>query len=79
MRHIYDTFKNPPRNGERFRDGEHVVEYGELDGEDKADPCDVCCYDKIKTPFATARGVSDLNMPICADLRFYAKIEEGEK
>lgn len=45
MRNIRDTFKNPPRNGERFRDGEHVVEYRELDGEDKTAPCDVCCYD----------------------------------
>jgi hypothetical protein len=45
MRNISDTYRFPPRNGERFRDGEHVVEYRELDGDDKTDPCDVCCYD----------------------------------
>ena len=44
MRNISDTFKNSPRNGERFRDGEHVVEYRELDGEEKTIPCDDCCY-----------------------------------
>ena len=44
MRNISDMFKRAPRNGERFRDGEKVVEYRELDGDDKTDPCNYCCY-----------------------------------
>ncbi len=45
MRNISDMFKRAPRNGERFRDGKNVVEYRELDGDDKTDPCDDCYYD----------------------------------
>lgn len=76
MRNISDTFKNPPRNGERFRDGEHVVEYRELDGEDKTDPCDVCCYDNESAFCVGGRCIRFEYADISPIYGYYVKVDK---
>lgn len=48
MRHINETFRDPPRIGEPFSDGDRAVEFKILDKTDEAavlSPCDCCCFD----------------------------------
>ena len=48
MRNISETFRKPPRNGERFHDGDRTVEFKILDKIDEAaglSTCDYCCFD----------------------------------
>lgn len=48
MRRISETFRKPPRIGERFRDGDRTVEFKILDEIDEAvglSTCDYCCFD----------------------------------
>ena len=48
MRHISETFRKPPRNGERFHDGDRIVEFkifGKNDEFVGLCACDYCCFD----------------------------------
>lgn len=75
MRKIFDTLTYPPRNGERFLDGNAVVEYNELDRSDKTTPCDRCYYSN--EPHCNDRGcvrLEDVFMsPI---LGYYVKVDK---
>lgn len=47
MRYISETFRKPPRNGERFRDGDRTVEFKIFDKIDESVglcACDYCCF-----------------------------------
>ena len=74
MRKIFDTLTYPPRNGERFLDGNAVVEYNELNRGDKMHPCDRCYYSN--EPHCNDRGCVRVEyadmLPICG---YYVKVD----